>query len=345
MSGSVTVVVPCYNYGRYLRQCVNSILAQDVDLNVDIIDDASADNTESVGSALAAEDRRVTYRRHARNLGHIATFNEGLDRADGIYSLLLSADDMLAPGALRRAVDVLEGLPDVALLYGKAVQFRDTPPVATSLAPPAVRIWQGAEFVAQCCAEVWNPISSPTAIVRTSVQKSVGGYLPSLPHSGDVEMWLRLATRGRVVELRGVVQAYYRVHDNNMYKKWFYDFLLNDREMRAAYETFFADSATFIENRDELRRQCSRRLAERGIWWAYSKLRRRQFRGTLDCLQYSVSTWHGRPEDEFHLRNVRDVVKPISYAVRQRYRRRRDTKRRILSPVGTSGSYDKITPS
>jgi glycosyltransferase involved in cell wall biosynthesis len=104
--GSVTIVVPCYNYGRYLRQCVYSILTQDVDLNVDIIDDASADDTESIGSALASEDQRVTYQRHVRNLGHIATFNEGLERADGTYSLLLSADDMLAPGALRRAVDV-----------------------------------------------------------------------------------------------------------------------------------------------------------------------------------------------------------------------------------------------
>ena len=66
MPGSVTIVVPCYNYGRYLRQCVNSILVQDVDLNVDIIDDASTDDTESVGSALASEDQRVTYQRHVR---------------------------------------------------------------------------------------------------------------------------------------------------------------------------------------------------------------------------------------------------------------------------------------
>ena len=327
MPGSVTVVVPCYNYGRYLRQCVSSILAQDVDLSVDIIDDASTDNTEPVGSALAADDRRVAYSRHVHNLGHIATFNEGLDRADGTYSLLLSADDMLAPGALRRAVNVLDRHPDVALLYGQAVQFQESPPVAASpLATPDVRIWEGAEFVAQCCTEVWNPVSSPTAIVRTSVQKSVGGYLPSLPHAGDVEMWLRLATRGRVAELQGAVQAYYRVHDNNMHGNWFYDFLVNDREMRVAYETFFLDSAAFIENRDELRRQCSRRLAERGIWWGYSKLRRRQLRSTLDCLRYSVSTWHDRPEADIRFRNLIDVVSPINYAVQQRHRRKRAAK-------------------
>ena len=325
MPGSVSVVVPCYNYGRYLRQCVDSILAQDVDLNVDIIDDASTDDTEQVGSELAAEHGRVTYRRHAHNIGHIATYNEGLDRADGTYSLLLSSDDLLAPGALRRATDVLENHPDVALLYGEWVEFRgDTPPpMIASLADPDVRIWDGAEFVAQCCREVWNPINTPTAIVRTSVQKSVGGYYPSLPHSGDMEMWLRLATRGRVAELRGVIQAYYRVHDNNISRNWFYDWLLNDREFRAAYETFFADQATFIENRDELRLQCSQRLAERGIWWSWHKLRRRQFRSALDCLKHSLSTWNGCPEDEIGICDLIDVVKPISHAVRQRHRRKR----------------------
>ena len=344
MSGSVTVVVPCYNYGRYLRQCVSSILVQDVDLNVDIIDDASADDTGLVGSALAAEDERVTYRRHARNLGHIATYNEGLARAGGTYSLLLSADDMLAPGALRRAVDVLEGRPDVALLYGETVEFRDTPPDEASAAPPAVRIWGGAEFVAQCCREVWNPISTPAAIVRTSVQKSVGGYLPSLPHAGDREMWLRLSTRGRVAELTGVVQAYYRLHDDNMHRNWFHDFLVNDREFRTAYETFFINSAALIENRDELWRQCSLRLAERGIWWSYGKLRRRQFRGALDCLRYAVSTWDDCPEEEIGIRNVIDVVKPISYAVQQRRRRKQEAKQRKFSLVDVSENGDAIVP-
>ena len=68
----------------------------------------------------------------------------------------------------------------------------------------------------------------------SNVSPEVRGWLyPSLPHSGDVEMWLRLATRGQVAELRGTVQAYYRLHDKNMHKKWFNDFLLNDRELES----------------------------------------------------------------------------------------------------------------
>jgi len=76
---SVDVVVPCYNYGRYLKRCVESLLAKEnLDVRVLIIDDCSTDDSAQVGAALASADRRVQFRRHDKNLGHIATYNEGL---------------------------------------------------------------------------------------------------------------------------------------------------------------------------------------------------------------------------------------------------------------------------
>ena len=55
---SVDVVVPCYRYGHYLRQCVQSVLDQSVrDVRVLILDDASPDDTEEVGRALATRSR------------------------------------------------------------------------------------------------------------------------------------------------------------------------------------------------------------------------------------------------------------------------------------------------
>src|ERR1700754_2370869 len=101
---TVDVVIPCYNYARYLRGCVSSALDQPgVDVRVLVIDDASSDETASVGRDLARSDGRVTFRRHESNKGHIATYNEGLigwSTAD--YTALLSADDLLAPGSLGR---------------------------------------------------------------------------------------------------------------------------------------------------------------------------------------------------------------------------------------------------
>jgi glycosyltransferase involved in cell wall biosynthesis len=335
VTGSVSVVIPCYNYGRYLRQCVESVLTQDVDIDISIIDDSSTDDTECVGSSLADEDLRVTYQRHAENRGHIATYNEGLERARGTYSLLLSADDLLAPGAMRRACDVLDAHPDVVLLFGEVLQFRDVPPPVAESAILDLKIWAGQDFISQCCREVWNPISTPAAVVRTSVQKAVGGYRSSLPHAGDREMWLRLATHGDVAELRGSVQAFYRLHDQNMHRQWFYDFLVNEREFRTAYETFFKHSGSLVNDSDALQHLCTRRLAERGIWWAYHKLRRMQIYGALECLRFAVSVWHDQPEDEVRLLNVNDALAPVSYAIRERQRRRRGA--RLVSVTASSG--------
>src|SRR5215831_19309230 len=125
MTPRVDVLVPCYNYARFLPQCVASVLSQQgVDVRVLIIDDASTDNSADVGAELARQDARVEFVRHPVNKGHIATYNEGIEWVDGTYWMLLSADDMLLPGALRRATDVMERHPNVGLTYGRAFLLR-----------------------------------------------------------------------------------------------------------------------------------------------------------------------------------------------------------------------------
>ena len=111
---SVSVVIPCYKYGRYLEECAASVLDdQDVDVRVLIIDDASPDDSADVAKKIAARDPRVELVVHATNKGNIATFNEGLlEWADGDYCVLLSADDRLTPGALGRAADLLDAKPE-----------------------------------------------------------------------------------------------------------------------------------------------------------------------------------------------------------------------------------------
>lgn len=211
------VVVPCYNYGRYLKQCVRSVLTQEgVNVNLVIIDDASTDDSEDIGKRLALEEPRVTYRRHRSNIGHIATYNEGLALISADYTVLLSADDLLPPGALLRATNIMVRNPSVGFVYGHPCAFHtETPP------PPRVgrvteSIWMGHEWIAKMCRHGGNFIHSPEVVMRTSVQKSIGGYRSDLPHSGDMEMWLRAARVADVGRVNGSDQAYYRVHPKSM---------------------------------------------------------------------------------------------------------------------------------
>ena len=59
-------------------------------------------------------------------------------------------------------------------------------------------------------------VSSPEVVVRTRLQQQIGGYLPSLPHTADVEMWMRFAAHSGVAFIKGVDQAYYRIHGTQM---------------------------------------------------------------------------------------------------------------------------------
>ena len=67
---SVDIAIPCYQYGRYLRDCVASVLSQDIDdLRILIIDNASTDNSVAIARQLAEEDARVSLLARSQNSG------------------------------------------------------------------------------------------------------------------------------------------------------------------------------------------------------------------------------------------------------------------------------------
>src|SRR5215469_5512002 len=98
------IAIPNYQYGRYLSQCVDSVLGQGVeDIRILIIDNASTDDSVEVAERLKARDPRIQLEARPVNLGPHASFNRGIDWAESKYFLLLCSDDMIAPGSMRRA--------------------------------------------------------------------------------------------------------------------------------------------------------------------------------------------------------------------------------------------------
>ena len=259
----VDVVIPCYNYAHFLRTCVESVLYQSgVDVRVLIIDDASPDNTPEVCRELVAQDSRVEFRRHSQNLGHVRTYNEGIEWARGEYMLLLSADDVLIEGSLKRAADLMDSHPEVALTYGKQIQFQSSEPlpeVPLISCPEHWEIMTSQQFIEHACKLVSNFVPTPTAIVRAKMQKKLGGYRMELPHTCDIEMWLRFGAHASV----GVVnayQAYYRKHSANMSLS--YLGVKDYRQLKAAFETLFTEYGTRIRDKERLSTLMYRTLAE-----------------------------------------------------------------------------------
>jgi glycosyltransferase involved in cell wall biosynthesis len=275
---TVSVVVPCYGYGRFLPDCVTSILEQDgVDVRVLIIDDASPDDSADVAARLAAEDDRVELRRHAENHGHIATYNEGLlEWADGDYSVLISADDLLTPGALARATAIMEAHPKVGFVYGHALKWvegEDKP--APRAGPARSKIWSGADWLRIVCKLGCGVVTSPEVVVRTSVQQRIGGYLPELPHTGDAEMWMRFAAHSDVGYVKDADQAYYRVHGTNMTTARVP--LVDLQQRKVAFDALFERQGADIPDAQLLRRRANRIIAKEALWRACRAYERRRY--------------------------------------------------------------------
>lgn len=265
----VSVVVPCYNYGAFLPECVHSVLRQPrVDVDVVVVDDASTDGSGEVAHALAVADDRVRVLRHRSNLGHIRTYNDGLALVRGTYVVLLSADDLLTEGALARATDLMEAEPSVGLVYGASVPFSgpELPPARLSVR--SWTVWSGRSWVAERCRSARSTISSPEVVMRTSVLRDVGGYREDLPHSGDFEMWLRAAAASDVGLLGGVDQAYYRLHGANMSRTTYASVLVNLQARRDVLDVFFAQRGGALEGAQRLRETATRALARETLRYA-----------------------------------------------------------------------------
>lgn len=269
---TVGVVVPCYKYGHLLGESVGSVLDQPgVDVRVLIVDDASPDDSADRAREIAAADERVEVAVHPENRGHIRTYNEGLlEWCDTDYAVLLSADDMLTPGALRRSVDFLDATPEAGLVYGHYLRFdgvRPRPPARTGT--PRWRVYDGQQWLRRRFQHGNGCIASPEVMVRTSVQRAVGGYDPDLPHTGDIEMWMRFAAHADLGYLRGVDQAFYRVHESNMSAAYIGAGGLGDLRQRwEAYEAFLAKEGHRLTKRDEMECIIRRRIARDALWRA-----------------------------------------------------------------------------
>jgi len=274
----IDICIPCYQYGHFLRECLDSVLSQTIrDVRILVVDDGSTDDTLTVAKQYTERYACIDVVAHPTNLGHIRTYNEGIAWARSDYLLLLSADDMLASGALERAVTIMDERPEIVFTHGSAVDlYPDRPVPQPGSSAADWQIESGGDFIARMCRDAVNFVATPSVIVRTKAQKTVGGYRPALPHSGDMEMWLRLATQGAVA-CTPAIQAIKRVHGGNMSLASSQRVLRDYAQRADAFRLFFEHEGRDLKEAEILSRTACRRLAERAFRTAVAQSARGQW--------------------------------------------------------------------
>lgn len=202
---AVTVLTSVYNGEAYLAEALESVLAQSLsDWECIVVDDGSSDGSTEIAQRFANDDSR--FRVHVQpNQGLPRALNEGLRQARGRYVAILDADDTALPDRLERQVGHLDANPDVALVGGNVTMIsgngREFGLAEYPLDDEAIR----AQLERQ------TAFVHSAATYRRELVLDAGGYRHVTRLAEDVDLWLRLAERGRLANLAEPV-ARYRVH-------------------------------------------------------------------------------------------------------------------------------------
>lgn len=316
---AVDIVVPCYNYARYLKDCVDSVLSQrDVDVRVLIIDDKSSDKTPEVGQQLAASDPRVTFRRHEINKGLIGTANEGFEWVEAPYWLLLSADDALTPGSLARATSVLDAHPEVGMVYGTAriILDDDCPPIMDDEQLLTAEIISGRDFLEHVFCR-GNTVPSPSAVVRTNLQRSLGGYRAEFPHTSDLELWSRIAVHSKIAAIHEL-QAYYRQHRASMTHQYINGAVADACERLSTYDFVTRSWAKAIPDLEKFMRATRVENSRYMLGRACEAYERRDTDKYKACMMFVTSNYQGYKytRDYYRLLLLKVLGSRITNAIR-----------------------------
>jgi len=197
----VSVLIPAYEYGRFLPEAIESVLAQDFkNFELIIADDASQDNTAEICRKYAERDGRIQFVQHAQNLGMVANWNWCLQKARGKYIKFLLADDRLNhPSALQKMADVLERRPEIALVTSSRliINEQSNPDCLKDGLGRKDRIFSKEQILRRCFSMEGhsNLIGEPTAVLFRRDQAS-RGFDSDYRQLVDLEMWLYLLQSG-----------------------------------------------------------------------------------------------------------------------------------------------------
>jgi glycosyltransferase involved in cell wall biosynthesis len=205
-SAEVSVVITCYNHGHFLREAIESVLAQSYrNFEIILVDDGSTDDT----SKIAATYPVVRYI-HQKNSGLATARNTGIKHSNGQFVVFLDADDRLVSIALEAGIHHLNANPECAFVSGRYSVLRSNGQVTPHPGHSFVEKDHYLELLRGNYIGMHG-----TVMYRRAIFESVGGFDTSFGACEDYDMYLRIA-RTRPVSYHDTVIAEYRFHSGNM---------------------------------------------------------------------------------------------------------------------------------
>jgi len=203
----VSIIVPCYNSGRFIRATLEAVRAQTfTDWECIVIDDASSDDSAAIVAAMAAEDPRIVPLRLPENLGAAGARNAGLERVRGEYIAFLDSDDYWVPEKLARQVAYARET-DAAMVHS-SYRFVDE---SGQFLPGGVKASDRVDLRSYMRN---TEIGMSTSLIDRAKVGAI--HFKNIRLCQDTDLWLTLLDRGFVSRGMEDVFVHYRIREGQI---------------------------------------------------------------------------------------------------------------------------------
>jgi glycosyltransferase involved in cell wall biosynthesis len=256
----VSVIVPCYNMGKYIDETIESVLKSTFqDFEIVVVNDGSTD--EFTNKHLADYHRPKTKVIHTKNQGLVGARNTAIENSTGEYILPLDSDDMISENYIKEAVEYLDNNPNAGIVYCMAERFGDV-----------TGIWELPEYSVE--GMVRQCLIFCSGFFRRKDCEKVGGYSLNMNYNyEDWDFWLKIIELGRDVYKIPEIHFFNRVRQgsitntrdwNGKMKNMNRQIYLNHLELFAKYH---ADPLTLSSENTKIRISCDEQIK-----WIYNTM-------------------------------------------------------------------------
>jgi len=200
----ISIITPTYNRADYLEETIQSVMHQDY-LNIEhiIINDGSLDETPRL---LKKYSEKVIVI-HQDNQGQSKAINNGLEIANGEWTVIVNSDDPLYPNAISTMFEYLLVNQSVIAGYPDWHMIDENGYIYETIRTPVYH-YQDMLRLHYC-------VPGPCSFIRTDIIKSLGGYNPDFPYMPDFEFWLKAGLKGEFMRIPEIL-ATFRVHTSSI---------------------------------------------------------------------------------------------------------------------------------
>lgn len=198
----VSIIIPCYNQGKYVAEAINSALRQTFkDIEIVCVNDGSTDNSVEIIKSFEHKYKNFIFLNNEENRGVIYSRNFAIKNCNGTYILPLDADDIIEPTYVEKAVKILDNNPNIGIVYCKAKIFGNYDKY-WNLKP-----FNKSDILYENCIFC-------SALFRKSDFLKIGGYNNNMKYGcEDYDLWLSFIEQGLEVFQINEILFSYRQYD------------------------------------------------------------------------------------------------------------------------------------